>query len=211
MGLSAIWKDYLCRISPVPCPKPIDDAALIRAANTPYRPKGTTPRAGLQPGASPEGIRTDAFGTDYRCCTTETTINLPNAIPPDALPPVPTGGGGGAAIPSPIKTEEIDQDEFRAVGSANGPGFITLLPAQLQNDIDVLEISVQMSSAAASNIQFFVDGTPISANYFLQALQPLSAPGLTVLRTQAVRCFLGATSGIFFEVRWKWKTVRDGG
>lgn len=189
--LSTIWKDYLCRIAAHPCSKPLSDDLLSKAASSNYRPGSTPPRLfGLQPGSTPEGIRTGLTGDQA----------YPDPQSPPAIPP-----GSGGNIPSPIKTSEVDQDEFRETGSGSGPGFVTLLAAQLQNDIDILEITIQMG-AVASQVQLFRDGTPISGNFTLVAGQPWSAPGLTILRTQSISAFLGATAPFVFEVRWKWRT-----
>jgi len=183
----------------------VDDAAMSRAINKPYRPKVALPFSsgvGLKPGSTPEGIVTDAWGNQIPCCPGAPTANFPNT------PPVPAPGAGfGGSLPSPVKTEEIDQDEFRVpgIGTAVGPGMVTILAAQLSNDIEVLEMN--FCALGATNLQIFRDGvSPISANYPLAQNEKWSAPGLTVLRQQAISIFISAAVSVTFEVRWKWRT-----
>lgn len=195
--IAVIWKDFLCRIAANPCPKPFNEGGLARAAVSPYRPKSTPPRLfGLQPGSTPEGIKTGTYGSE--------------AYPDPQSPPVILGGepggpgGQGGGLPSPVKTEEIDQDEFRLIGTAVGAGFVTIFPPILQNDIDILEMN--FCALAVTNLQLFRDGTPISGNYPLALNEKWSAPGLTLLRQQTIQVNISAAASVVFEVRWKWRT-----
>jgi len=190
--LNTIWKDYLCRIAARPCPKPFNDGPLARAAASPYRPGTIPPRLfSLQPGSTPEGIRSGLIDSEA----------YPDPQSPPAIPP---GAGIGGALPSPVKTSEIDQDEFRVPGTITGPGLQPFFPAQLSNDIDVLEMA--FVALGATSIQIFRDGSPITAVWPLAVNEKWSAPGLTVVRSQGLSAFITAAVSVNFEVRWKWRT-----
>lgn len=97
----------------------------------------------------------------------------------------------------------VGEDEFRVPGSVSASGLNLIFGSQSLTpvDVEILEITVQPQ--AQVNISITIGGTPITATWTLQALQPWSSPGFILERGKQILLNLSAAVLVNFEVRYR--------